>query len=213
MAKVLACISLAVAAVAWVGSAPADGRGRCPSIRHPLGKSKQAVLYVYAPDVVGCWRATGRRRVIVKGDGNFRPDDVSYARVAGRYAALAEIYHGPVGDGRLVWIADIKTGRGHNADANYHSDVIVSGAAAARIDALVLTSTGSAAWTTDAGPADFAYEPPFPPPPPFHVQAMDRHGKTWTVDGESGIDPHSLRRHGQTISWTASGVRKTARLP
>jgi hypothetical protein len=196
---------LIAAAVVIACTAPttssAAGRG-CPKVRHPLARSDQSVLWVRASNVVGCWRPQGRVRVVAPGGIDFVPSNAGPAAVAGRFGALALRTTGPVTDQLYVVVANLRTGNVHYAGANY-LDSPAGDPTAADVARLVLTRSGTAAWTTSAGQW---------PTSGYHVESMDRRGKVRVIDDEPGIDPASLRLRRSRLTWTAGGQRRSALL-
>jgi hypothetical protein len=193
---------LAVALVLLVPTGAAAGAVHCPGAGQPLVVGSESVLLVRGTDVVGCWRPLGRVRLVARGGIDFTRADAIRAAVSGRYAAVALRTHGPVGDQLFVYVMNLRTGRVHNAEANFIDTP--AGVTAADVRRLVLAKDGSAAWTTNGGGL---------PTDSYHVETMDRRGKTWVVDDEPGIAPTFLRLRGVTLTWSVNGQRRSAELP
>jgi hypothetical protein len=148
-----------------------------------------------------CVRSNGRR---------FRADDRRSQDVtmfkstlisSGSFAAVAySDYQNEDAAGLNVIVIDLKTGkqRVHSENPDEFSDPT--------IPAIVLRSTGAAAWVYEQKPISSSEG----------TRKREVHaagtGAIRTLDSGLDIDPASLSLDGATVSWTNAGVRKTATL-
>ncbi len=161
-------------------------------------RGREAFVYEADPELELFACAKGGRRGYLLGPGlTTSPggaNGVSEITVAGPVVAYEKIFEGPeIVDGSdFVLVRNLVTGR------LLHRVPAGDGA----VDKIVVKPDGAVAWISGSSGARTLK---------FGVWAADKSG-VHLLDEGGGIEEHSLRLHGSTLSWLDNGVQKTAML-
>jgi hypothetical protein len=198
-------VALLVAA-SVVTSAPAAAKPCRAKGSGTVVETRAARVYVGGEYVWGCLFKVGRRVRLAPLwiDDLVRPRRPAPIRLAGRYVAFQSFLVDHYGYGNdVVATVDLRSGRTvHSWERSFDPSC-----GETKAIALLLTRRGSTAWTTqvDDSPATCGGKVT------FGVMKADRSG-TKVLDSGESVDPRSLRRDGDKISWRNGSSTRSATL-
>lgn len=208
------CVALSAVAL-LAGAASAQAGCTPPSnTRYTVTGSKVVAYLVRQPasgdrrrKLVGCWRATGRRVTIARLVSDYLEQDrISWIRVAGRFVGYVFRVRDHYGGRHVTGHSyDVRSRDERWATTISDHDVPADEGEDSQVRAFVLAKDGA-----------FAYLARYTTYPdgrhPVRLLARDRPGSDRLLDHGAGIDAASVSLHGQTVTWTHSGVERSATL-
>ena len=172
--------------------AAAGAKNHC-SLRHVVKSSRFAVVTSSGTKYYGCWKATGRRTLLVGADA----EQTGPIRLAGRFVGIAWIVAGT--EDSQVDVRDLRTGRLlHTAQMVGDPETV-----GPHVSALVLRGNGSVAWIGIGSYFDEATENYT-----YGVEKFDTAGRR-RLDQGPDVDPTSLHLSGSDLSWTHGAETRT----
>jgi hypothetical protein len=171
-----------------------NGAARLYTPDRPHGPAPNGLQF---PRVYGC--LVGGSRVVFLGGGGRQ--QVELATVAGRFAGYGLRQMGVDTGSSNVRVVDLGSGR--VVDNSAAATPVTRPQSFTNVAALVLNARGHVAWIGSKGSINTS--------PTFEVHKIDGPAAA-LLDSGPRIDASSLRRHGNRISWTDAGRRRTAPL-
>lgn len=213
----LGCIVAVMALLTGLSSrsSAAQVRARCelPRGARILEKNRQAVIYLAGSrrrTVVGCFRRTGRRTVLVRRssvDGFYQFVD-TYRLLRGRHVAIETVGYGRDVPDYLLIVTDLKTGN-NRFTAPSDGEMPADANAPVRrptIGRAVIDGDGGTAWTV----TNYGVEPVR-----TEVYALAETGPTGKVLLDAGpeVDLDSIRLAYGRLTWFSGGELRAALMP
>jgi virginiamycin B lyase len=193
---------------------PLPKRCALPFAARRLAQTRRVLVFAYTDwaeheesttTYGACLRPHGPLRILARSiDELLQYSSASAFQVAGPDVAYAFFYEDHYNEGSdEVRVVDVRTGA-RLATWTQSWDPFCG-----RTDviSLALTHAGSAAWTDSLDErgdcrGELTYQ----------VWKVEVHGRPQLLDGGTGVDPHSLRLRGHTVTWSDAGTQRSATL-